>query len=42
MEARTAIPALLARFPRLALAGDPVRRRTFILRGLERLPVRLV
>jgi len=42
MEARTAIPALLVRFPRLALAGDPVRRRTFILRGLERLPVRLV
>jgi len=42
MEARTAIPALLARFPGLALTGDPVRRRTFILRGLERLPVHLV
>jgi cytochrome P450 len=41
LEARVAIPALLARFPRLDLAGEPVRRRTLILRGLERLPVRL-
>lgn len=41
MEARTALPALLARFPRLRLDGDPVWRRTVVLRGLERLPVRL-
>lgn len=41
LEARAAIPALLARFPNLALAGEPERRRTLILRGLERLPVRL-
>ncbi|MGH7895235.1 MAG: cytochrome P450 [Candidatus Binatia bacterium] len=41
MEARAAIPALLARFSRLELAGEPVWRRTIILRGLERLPVRL-
>lgn len=41
LEARAAIPALLARFPRLALAGEPVWRRTVILRGLEHLPVRL-
>ncbi len=41
MEARAAIPALLARFPRLALGGEPLWRRTVILRGLERLPVRL-
>jgi len=41
MEARAAIPALLTRFPRLSLAGEPVWRRTIILRGLERLPVRL-
>jgi len=41
MEARVAIPALLARFPRLSLAGEPVWRRTIVLRGLERLPVRL-
>jgi hypothetical protein len=40
MEARAAIPALLARFPRLTLAGPPEWRRTLILRGLERLPVR--
>jgi cytochrome P450 len=41
MEARAAIPALLARFPDLALAGEPVWRRTLILRGLEHLPLRL-
>jgi cytochrome P450 len=41
MEARAAIPALLARFPDLALAGEPMWRRTLILRGLERLPLRL-
>jgi cytochrome P450 len=41
MEARAAIPALLARFPGLALAGEPVWRRTLILRGLECLPLRL-
>lgn len=41
LEARAALPALLARFPRLRLAGEPARRPTFILRGLERLPVRL-
>jgi hypothetical protein len=42
LEARVAIPALLRRFPRLRL-GDapPVRRPTAVLRGLERLPVRL-
>jgi len=41
MEARAAIPALLARFPGLSLAGEPDWRRTIILRGMERLPVRL-
>lgn len=41
MEARTAIPALLARFPHIELAGEPAWRRTIILRGLDRLPVRL-
>ena len=39
LEARAAIPALVQRFPRLRLGGDPVWRRTMILRGLERLPV---
>jgi cytochrome P450 len=42
LEARTAIPALLGRFPDLRLAGEPVWRRTVILRGLERLPVHVV
>jgi cytochrome P450 len=42
IEARAAIPALLARFPSIRLGGAaPVRRRTAVLRGLERLPVRL-
>jgi cytochrome P450 len=42
IEARAAIPALLRRFPRLRLADrPPLRRRTAVLRGLERLPVRV-
>jgi cytochrome P450 len=41
IEARAAIPALLAQFPHLALGGEPGWRRTIILRGLERLSVRL-
>lgn len=41
VETRAAIGALAARFPELRLAGDPEWRPTFILRGLERLPVRL-
>jgi len=39
LEGEVAIPALLRRFPALELAGDPVRRGTFTLRGLEQLPV---
>src|SRR5439155_15575147 len=38
-EAQTALPALFDRFPRLRLAGEPVWRDTFVLRGLESLPV---
>ena len=41
MEGRTAVPAILARFPRLRLAGEPTWRRTIILRALERLPARI-
>jgi cytochrome P450 len=41
LEARAAIPALLARYPRLALAGAPAWRPTLVLRGLERLPASL-
>jgi cytochrome P450 len=38
-EAQVAFPALLDRFPRLRLAGEPRWRDTIILRGLESLPV---
>lgn len=42
IEARAAIPALLRRFPTLRLAEHPpVRRPTAVLRGLERLPLRV-
>jgi cytochrome P450 len=41
LEARAAIPALLARFPRLRAGGEPVWWRSIILRGLQRLPVLL-
>ncbi len=42
IEARAAISALLRRFPRLRLSDQPpVRRQTAVLRGLERLPVRV-
>ncbi|GAA3029714.1 hypothetical protein GCM10020000_02970 [Streptomyces olivoverticillatus] len=39
MEATVALRRLFARFPRLALAGDPVRRESFSLRVFEDLPV---
>ena len=35
MELQISLPALLDRFPQLQLAGDPVRRPTFVLRGYE-------
>ncbi|MBR1222027.1 cytochrome P450 [Bradyrhizobium sp. U87765 SZCCT0131] len=40
MEGQIAFAALLARFPRVALAGAVARRPTFTLRGLSSLPVR--
>lgn len=39
LEAGVAFPRLLRRFPRLAAAGQPVRRDTFLLRGFDALPV---
>jgi len=39
LEAQVALPMLLDRLPRLRLAGAPVPRPTWVLRGLERLPV---
>ena len=38
MELQTSLPALLRRFPQLAL-GEPVRRPTFVLRGYEHVPL---
>lgn len=39
LEAAVAFPRLLRRFPRIAPAGDPVRRDTLLLRGFDALPV---
>jgi cytochrome P450 len=41
MEARIAVGGLLARFPRLALASEPVRDRRVRFRGFSSLPVLL-
>jgi cytochrome P450 len=40
MELQISLPALLDRFPRLELAGAPVRRPTFVLRGYQSVPLR--
>ena len=39
LEAQVAFPALLARFPRLALAGEPVCREGAMVHGHASLPV---
>ena len=39
LEAQIAFPALLTRFPRLALAGEPVSREGTALRGHTSLPI---
>ena len=39
VELQVSLGTLLARFPRLELAGEPVRRPEFVLRGLSSLPV---
>jgi len=39
LEAQIAFPALLSRFPRLALTGAPVSRAGIVLRGHASLPV---
>lgn len=41
LEGAVALGRLARRFGEIELAGDPVRRSTFTLRGLERLPVRV-
>jgi cytochrome P450 len=42
VEGQLAIGALLRRFPKLELAGEPVRRNQITLRGLSSLPVSVV
>ena len=39
MEGEIAFGSLSERMPTLALAGKPVRKRTDLLRGFERIPV---
>ena len=39
VEVHAALLALTRRLPRLRLAGEPVRRREFVIRGLTALPV---
>jgi cytochrome P450 len=39
MEMTTSLPALIKRFPKLALSAEPVRRQAFVLRGYETVPV---
>jgi len=38
LEMLTSLPMLFERFPELALAGEPVQRPTFVLRGWESIP----
>lgn len=39
MEMTTSLPALIKRFPKLALGAEPVRRQAFVLRGYETVEV---
>jgi cytochrome P450 len=39
LEGTVAFPRVLTRFPKIAAAGEPVRRETFLLRGFDALPV---
>jgi cytochrome P450 PksS len=41
MELQVALGALLERYPGIELAGEPTWRPSFIIRGLESLPLRL-
>jgi len=42
LEGTVAFPRLLSRFPKIAAAGAPVRRESFLLRGFDALPVTIV
>jgi cytochrome P450 len=41
LEAQIAFPALLHRFPNLAITGEPKRRDTLTIKGFESLPLKL-
>jgi len=41
LEGQVAIGTLVRRFPRVALAGDPVMNGRINLRGVERVPLEL-
>ena len=41
METQVAVDSIVRRWPRMELAGEPVRRNTTIVRGLSSLPVRV-
>ena len=42
LEGAVAFPRLLSRFPKIAAAGEPVRRERLVLRGFDELPVTVV
>jgi cytochrome P450 len=42
LEGTVAFPRLLNRFPKIAAAGEPVRRDRLVLRGFDELPVTVV
>ncbi len=41
MELAISVHRLLTRWPEVTLAGEPVRRDTFVLRGYREIPVQL-
>ncbi len=41
LEMHTSLPMLFERFPQLKLAGTPVQRPTFVLRGWESIPAKV-
>ena len=42
LEGGIAFPRIVRRFPKLAAAGEPIRRDTFLLRGFDELPITIV
>ncbi|MFM1785336.1 MAG: hypothetical protein RLZZ108_360 [Actinomycetota bacterium] len=42
MEMSTSLPALIAKYPKLELAAEPVRRPGFVLRGYESVPLKAI